>query len=203
MKRGEILTFGLWTLLVFLVLSCASTKLVHSWRNEKFSGPAFKKVMVAAVTRQQETRVLLEDAFVKRLQGAGVDAYACHKCIPDPAAMNRESLVQAVRDVWADSVLLLRLVSVESDTVEGRAEPRQDAIPSMGAYYDSAMTGYYDLPLSRQRDIVTMQAKFFDGKNGELLWSGSTRTVNPGQAGKEISEFTKLITDTLKGQKLI
>jgi len=82
--------------LTFLLTSCASTKLVETWKDNQFKGPAFKKIMVVSLMKQPDTRQRVEDEFAGQLNARGVHPVTCYSCIPDLNNLTREEIVRAV-----------------------------------------------------------------------------------------------------------
>src|SRR5690349_11709708 len=70
-------------LVASLLYACASTKLINSWRDPKYSGPPLTKVLVIGVTKQAVVRRTFEDAFAHELSGHGAAAVPSYTLIAE------------------------------------------------------------------------------------------------------------------------
>jgi hypothetical protein len=78
-----------------MILSCASPMhLTDNWRNSTYTGPAYKKIMVVAMTKRDYLRQPIENEFAKQLKSQGVEAATCHDSFPDPDKATREELIR-------------------------------------------------------------------------------------------------------------
>ena len=53
------------------VLRSSSMQLTDNWRNSTYTGAAYKKIMVVAMTKRADLRQPIEDEFAKQLKVAG------------------------------------------------------------------------------------------------------------------------------------
>ena len=105
-----------------LTLSCASPmQLTDNWRNSTYTGPAYKKIMVVALTKQVDMRQSFEDEFANQLKSRGVEAATCHECIPDPDKVTREELVKVSQGMGIEAYLIVRLLRLGTEVRSYRA----------------------------------------------------------------------------------
>jgi hypothetical protein len=209
---GEVLMAGrklfssaLLLAMIFLIGSCASTKIVETWKDDQFKGPAFKKIMVVSLIQRAETRQRIEDDFAGRLKERGVNSLTCYSCIPDIRDLTREEIVKAAIKNGVDGVLV-----VEMRQAGTRFEPVQSQSPSLGDYMGGFDTYLMtatpitdDSPLIKRDEVVTMSTRLFDAGTGRLIWFSNTETVNPGRGAREIAAFTTIILNALHKEKFI
>ncbi len=190
--------------LTFLLTSCTSTKLVETWRDDQFKGPAFKKIMVVSLIKRTDTRQRIEDDFAGQLKARGVNSVTCYSCIPDIQNLSREEVVKAAIQNGVDGVLVVELRQAGT-----RLESVLDKSPTMGefvsfdSYMLSATSSPYDSAMIRRDEVVTLSTRLFDAGTGKLIWYSNTETVDPGKTEREIASFTKIILNTLRKEKLI
>lgn len=189
--------------LVGLLASCASTSVVAHWEKEGYQTPGFKKILVAAVFKQEVVRRSLEDEFLAQMAKLGPMAIRSYTLLPDPEKETKESVIAAVKETGADACLVVRLVKVDSKTTytPGYVEPSYDGY---GAYWSYAWyNGYYVPPMSYEFDIVTVDVKLFDAQTSELVWAVSTETVDPHSTQKEIKALVKVILQAMQKDHLL
>lgn len=183
--------------------ACASTRLVNVWKDARYSGPPFTKILVIGVTRQAGIRRTFEDIFAEQLRARHVEAVPSYTLIPEDGEVSQQRLVQAVGQSGADGVLVTRLVKVNRET---QIYPGTYAGPPyMGFYgfYSSAWMGFYDPPQVYTYDVVTSETSLFDAKVDRVVWSGTTETFSPREVRKDTQEFASVIIKALADQGLI
>src|SRR5580700_10380125 len=95
--RSYIRTLFTAAIVVSLV-GCVSARVVEHWKDPSFAGPAFHKVLVVSVQRDQGRRRLWEDAMVGALAKRGVQAEASYQVSPDQAPAPEQLKAMATRD---------------------------------------------------------------------------------------------------------
>jgi hypothetical protein len=190
--------------LTFLLTSCASTRLIDTWKDDQFKGPAFKKLMVVSLVPRPDTRRRVENEFAGQLNAMGVHPVTCYSCIPDPKNLTREEVVRTVGKTGVEGVLVVELRKAGT-----RVESVRTKSPTLGDYvgFDSYMltaaSRPYDTSMFKRDEVVTMSTRLFDARTGKLVWYSNTETVDPGKAEREIAPFTKIIIKALQKEKLI
>ncbi len=190
-------------IVVLLIGACASTQLVNTWKDSRYSGQQLKKILVIAVTKQSGIRRTFEDIFVQRLQIHGVEAIQSYMLIAEDGEVPKPRLEQAVQQSGVDAVLISRLVKIDRQT---QIYPGTYAGPPfMGFYgfYSSAWIGFYDPPQVYTYDVVTAETSLFEAKTNQLIWSGTTETFSPRDVKKDTQEFAAVIIKALAEQGLI
>ena len=181
-----------------LTLSCASPmRLTDNWRNSTYTGPAFKKIMVVALTKQDDMRRPVENEFAKQLRSRGVEAATCHEYFPDPDKATREELVRVSQGMGIEAYLIVRVLGTGTDVVtSGPTDTTMSSltyVPWFGP--GPAMT--------RQREAATLESRLYDGKTLGIVWRSTVDAVNPSGSDDQISRFVSLVVKTLRDKKLI
>jgi len=190
--------------LTFLLTSCASTKLVETWKDNQFKGPAFKKIMVVSLMKQPDTRQRVEDEFAGQLNARGVHPVTCYSCIPDLNNLTREEIVRAVGKTGVEGVLVVELRQAGTRIESLRAEgPTMRDYMGFDTYLGTATPIYDDSSLIKRDEVVTLSTRLFDAGTGKLIWYSNTETVDPGKTEGEIASFAKIILNALQKEKLI
>ena len=190
-------------LTVLVLAGCASTQLTNSWRDSRYAGPAFQKILVIGVTRQSGVRRTFEDVFAADLQAHGVSAIPSYTLIPEDGEVPQAQLAQAVRDSGADGVLVTRLVKVDRQTQVYPGSYVGPPFVGFYRFYSTAWIGYYDPPQIYTYDVVTSETSLFEARENRLVWSGTSETFSPRDVRKDTQEFAGVIIKALAAQGLL
>lgn len=181
-----------------MTLSCASPmRLTDNWRNSTYTGPAFKKIMVVALTKHGDLRQPIEDEFAKQLRSRGIEVATCHDYFPDPDKATREELIRVSQGMGIEAYLIGRVLGVGTDVVT--SGPSDTTLDSM-SYLPWFGPGQ---PMTRQREAVTIESRLYDGKTMGIVWRSTVDAVNPTGSDDQISRFVSLVVKTLHDKKLI
>ena len=205
MGKMKIVMMGALLFAVLLTLSCASPMhLTDNWKSSAYTGPAYKKIMVVAMTKRIEMRQSVEDEFVKQLKSRGVEAAACHECIPDPDKVTREELIKMSRGMGIEAFLIVRVLRVgtEVQSYQGQSPSLMAANTGRDSMVD--MQWFGPEPSMEKRSVVaTLESRIYDGKTSNLVWRSTVDAVNPYGNEEHVSRFVSLIVKTLGDHKLI
>ena len=188
-----------------LTLSCASSmQLTDNWRNSTYTGPAYKKIMVVAMTKQDDVRQSIEDEFVKQLRSRGVEAAACHECIPDVDKVTREELAKVSQGMGIEAYLIVRVLRVGTEVQSYQANSPSAMASSTGT--DSMMNMQWFGPepaMGKRSEVSTLESRLYDGKTATIVWRSTVNAVNPSPSGGQISKFVSLELKALSEKQLI
>jgi hypothetical protein len=194
-KKKKVIIGTLLLAVMFMSLSCATPLTLKSnWRNSTYTGPAFKKIMVVAVTKQAGLRQSIEDEFARQLKSQGVEAATCHESITDPDKVSGEELVRVGKGMGIEAYLILRLMGTGtegSDTVQVQSLDR-----AYGYWYASPVT-------TKWSEVAKLEAMLYDGKTSGLVWRATVDVVDPSGSEGQVSRFVSLIVKTLSKDKMI
>ena len=119
--KTPIKLFGaLSILMLFFLTSCAATKVTDEWKDPNFSSQKFKKIMVLGLAKQPRNRKLYEDKFVRQLKGKGVEAIASHTLISHENMRDKANVVQTIKEIGADGVIVTRVRDIKEKQKGGR-----------------------------------------------------------------------------------
>ena len=197
----KFLSIGFWMAVVVLATSCSSNPLVNQWRAEDAGAVPYHKVLVIGISDQEGMRRTFEDVFTQRLLVHGVATTPGYRLLPSVVEKDQRKLLEAVADSGADAVLMSRVVKVDNRTYY---VPGYYPGPAFGFYgYYSPVWFYYEPPRLEHYRVVTLETNLWDLGDRSLVWSGTTRTFNPGEARKEASELAEVIVGALEKEALI
>jgi hypothetical protein len=193
-------------LAALMTLSCASSpmQVTDNWRNSAYKGPAYKKIMVVAMTKQDDLRRYVEDEFAKQLKAKGVETATCHECIPDPDKVTREELMKVSQGMGIEAYLIVRVLGSGTEVLSTQADSPSYVAGSTGT--DSMMNLQWfgpEPPMSKRSQVATLESRLYDGKTAEIVWRSTVIAVNPAPSEGQISKFVGLEVRALGDKKLI
>ena len=179
-----------------ILASCASTTMQSVWRDPAYTGGPFKRVFVVALSAKDGTaRRVLEDVMVAKLRAGGVDAIPGWQYLSD-APMDEGAFGAAVAKSGADAMLMVRLLSVETQTTVW--PPMGPRIGWYGMY-----SGWYAYPDVTQSQTAIVETTLFDAKSRRVIWSGTSETLNPTSVQKDAPAFADVILGALRKDGLL
>lgn len=204
-KMKIVMTGTLLFAAALLTLSCASPmRQTDDWKSSTYTGPAYKKIMVVAMTKRIEMRQSVEDEFVRQLRSRGVEAAACHECIPDPDKVTREELIKVSQGMGIEAYLIVRVLRVGTDVqaYQGQSPSAMAAATGRDSMVDMQWFGP-EPSMGKRSDVATLESRIYDGKTSNLVWRSTVDAVNPYGNEEQVPRFVSLIVKTLGDHKLI
>jgi len=203
MSKVKLVLTGVLLSAALLTLSCASMRLTDTWKDSAYTGPAYKKIMVVALTKRPDLRQPVEDEFRRQLRSRGVDAAACYECIPDVDKISREELAKVGAGMGIEAFLIVQVLRADT-RIESYRSSGAPASSSVGR--DSMMDmqwGAPDPPLTKRSEVATLESRLFDGKSAKLVWRSTAEAVDPAGDGRGIARFVTVVLKTLADEKLL
>jgi len=190
------------TLLVCLVMtSCASTKVTNNWVVER-EDKIFQHPMIIAISDSQQTRQIYEKHFVSELKKNNIVSTASYTLINSKQKLNRETVVNAIKDTEIDSVLVTYLILVDS---KFKAHESPVNMGYSGNVEDLKMSD--TLISSRGRsnstDVVGLKNDLYDVATNKIIWSVQTETVGPESIDQVVTEVTDLLIKQMFSDDLL
>lgn len=192
--------------LIFAILvascfaSCSpATKIEKSWTEPGAtvsSNPA-NKALVVALVKDEGSRRVIEDELVKRLNTSAVASYK----IITPELLksaSEEALNQQIKSGGFTHILVMRLADVEKETSYVPGSTNTGYYGGYGRYYGYG-AGYYSSPGYYQTDKnYFIETTIYSISPDKLLWTGTTKTVNPEKINKTVNEIADVVTAQMK-----
>ena len=218
------------TLAGLAMAACSSTYMSGSWSDPSYQGQ-IKNVYVIGVAKQDITRRIFEDTFVRQLGPAGVRGISSYKDLPSDKEMDHEIIKQRMIANDTDSVLITKLINQRTETVTspgyasgyssnygggrgyggdrgygsyygGRQGYGQNSYRSWGSYTRSYEAVYMP-PTTTQFVILTVESVLYDLKTEEMIWTAQLETVVEGNLEKMMQDYVDIVTKDLKDKGLI
>ena len=175
-------------------VSCGpSTKIEKSWQEPGASVTPGEpnKTLVIALVKDETSRRVIEDQLVKRLGGSATASYTV------AANATQDELNQKITEGKYTHVLLMRLADVEKETsyVPGTTTSYYGGY---GRYYGYG-AGMYSSPGYYTTDKnYFVETTVYTVNPDKLVWTGTTKTVNPSKIEKMVNEIADVVSDKMK-----
>jgi hypothetical protein len=179
--------------IIGLMYACGpSTKLEKSWIDPSFNSTTkpFTKVLVVAPLKDATSQRIAEDKIVKQLKtGVGVPSYSYLK----PTQTEQKLVDQELLKDGFDGVIVMHLKDVEKSVSYNPGT-------SYGGWYGyrSYSPGYYT-----EDKTFMVETNFYSIKEGKLLWSGTTSTLNPTSFEGTMDDIIRTIKYELQKKGLL
>lgn len=187
-----------------------SNKLVASWKNPEYSGPAFHRILILGMSANPGVRADFEDAMSKLVAHDGVEAIPGNTILLRPVGtkLDLNYLKTQVRDFKIDAVIVSRLVAVDTKTTYVPGQPYIMPYPyyrSFYGYYGSIYPVVYSPDYLREDKTVRVETNVYATSvpDGEIVWTGISDTFNPKSADKAIEGLSTLLVKELQKQGIL
>ena len=196
-----------WFLLALALLlggcQSTSTSLRSAWFDSEFAGPPLRRIVVVGSIDSVTDGRVFEDAFAERLRASGIEGIAGYTVIPDAARASDASFAAAVVNSGAQGLLLVRLLGVDT-----RTQVSTTMVPGGMAWGRGPWGGMHTrtaFPVQQvsQYDLAAVETKLFDVQGKQLIWAGTTSTLNPRSVARETPGFADLIIGQLTSRGII
>lgn len=182
--------------IISLFTSCASsTKMAGSWQNEEYNGK-INKVLVLALAKQDWNRKAFEYTLRDEFKDYGLEAMATLDVITVDHKIEKETFAKYFKDKDIDAVTVSRVIGV--DEKETQVYNSMYTIPY--GYYNGFSTFYFNVydyvynpGYKITSETVRIETNLYDAKNGNLIWSGISESLDPDDIFDLIDNVSKLI----------
>lgn len=184
--------------IVFVVSCSPSTEIVKTWREPgaTVTQNSENKALVIALVKDEGSRRIIEDELVKRLNAKAVASYTLLSSEMLKEG-NEAALDQKLKDGQFTHVLLMRLADIEKETsyVPGTTTGYYGGY---GRYYGYG-AGMYSSPGYYTTDKnYFVETTVFTVNPSKLVWTGTTKTVNPDKINKTVNDIADVVADKMK-----
>jgi len=207
MSAKRVATLGL--LLLLGAGAATASKVVFRWKNAKYQGVTFKNVLVLAVNGKAEARADFEDRMVKEMSRPGMTLVQSYTLMPRPDAtpINEGDLRGYVQDLKFDGIVVSRMVKFEKKTtvVYGDDFPFFPYYGTFYGYYGAIAPVVYDPGYLQTEIDVQVETNWYATAkpDGELVWSGTTDTMNPRSEKDVVDGMVKALVKAFEKDQLV
>ncbi len=177
--------------LVPILLSCSSTRLVSSWKDPEttIKPGTYNKFLVAAILKDEVSRRKVEDQLVSLIKGVGVASYMYSNS--NVKEVKQAEISQLMQKDSFDCAVVLKLVDVDKDIqyTPGNYNSYPTYYRSFRGYYYTGYDGYYTPGYYSETTTYSVEINIYDVKKDKLIWAGLTKSTNPGGLEKMVREI--------------
>jgi len=188
---------------LLIVVSCGQSEMLKTWTNPEPPGNGYGRVLVIALMASQGDRQIFESEFVGRFSELKLDAIPSYRAM-GADALTLENVRTVVKRDNFETVFLVETLSIDQSTtswVTGSQStqpiPAQDQ-RSFGSSYQTSQQMVNDPKTSSVTTIATIQCSIYHVATEDLLWRGTSRTYDPGPAGKVVPPLSHMIVRTVQ-----
>ena len=208
-RHGTLILALLAVLTSLPSLDAGSTKFVFTWLKPKYNGEHFKNILVLGINGKVEKRAEFEDQLSAAITRPGIVAIPSYSLLPrlNSTPLDMSQLRDVVRGQNIDAIVASRLIKVKKSVTEipGQVYTPYPYYNSFYGYYGTIYPVVYSPDYLRVERIAQIETNFYSTlkPDGELIWTGTSDTIDPHSPLKAIDAVSKLIVQELEKEKII
>ena len=183
--------------LAVLLASCGSTNVVTQWHDPATTQLHFSKVLALCITKDQSLRRAAEGELCKQI--SSVECKPAYFAIPDSMLDKKDEAKALVTRAGFDGAVVVRVV----DTREKVTYKPPSYGRTFWGYYGRAWPVAYDPGYYRTDQILRLETSIYSITQDQLLWVGTTETINPRSLPETVEAVVTAIRNELERDKLI
>ena len=200
-------------LLSLFLIGCSSAQLVSTWKNPDYVIFDAYKVLIVAMTSNEDAQVTFETKMRRQFTRRNIEAVRSIDLFDvEFTSIQRtqdelDEVEQVLLDRDFDAILLTKVLGSENrqsfrnrmadiDSYYGKF--REDYISNQDVYYDA---DYYD-----QYTVYHAETTLYCicvGKERELIWQGAVEITDPIDLKKTIDDYVKLVVLAMGEQDIL
>ena len=193
-------------LFLFLLSSCASSKITGQWKDPELGAKQYSHILVIGVAKQPDRRKFYEDEFVKQLNRQGVMAIASHTIIPRDKMQDKDAIVKSIEGLNVDGVLITRLQGIKEATQLTPASSYQmpyGYYTNMYDYYNSSFSIAPSVSVAETHPYLQLETNLYDVGTEKLVYSITTNTFIRQKLESRLTAYIETVVQQLKDNKLL
>ena len=202
MKNPIILGIAAVTLLLG---ACATnTTFTSTWKapDATVLKPEGKRLAAVFIGRDESTRREAEDTLVRRLDAAGAQGVASYTLVPNNEARDIDGVKERLAAAGINGAVVMRVIGK-------RERVSYTPTPVFAPYYQH-FWGYWGYgwcaaykPIATTDEVVSVETLIYSLDRDELLWAGTSRTVNPSKVPDFVNEVADAAAKEMQKQGLL
>lgn len=189
----------------------AQTTLNQPWADQSFvaENAPFRKVLIIAVTNEQENRVMLEEAFAKHVGKTEADAISSNSIMAPDVETTAETVKAAVAASGEDFDVVLLTYLVRVDDVDivnvtdvGIKRSERDFALALWGDWANARDFVLDAGVTHRRQFV-VESSVYDLDSEKQVWTVQSYSMDPKSVEEIVGSITTLVTKALVNDNLL
>lgn len=203
----QIKLLGLLSLVfLFLLNSCASSKITGEWKDPELGAKKYTNILIIGVAKQPDRRKFYEDEFAKQLNRQGVMAMASHTIIPRDKMLDRDTIVKSIQGLRVDAVIVTRLQGIKEQKQVPHGKSYQVPYGYYNNMYDYYNTSFSTAPTrsySETHEYLQLESNLYDAETEKLAYSITTDTFIRQKFQSRIVAYIETVVRQLKSNNLL
>src|SRR5210317_1818584 len=193
-------------ILLFLLTSCASSKITGEWKDPELGQKKFTSVLVIGVAKQPDRRKFYEDEFAKQLKRQGVMAIASHTIIPRDKMQDKDAIARSIEGLQVDGVIITRLQGIKEQRQVSHGSSYR--VPygyynRMDDYYSNSFSTAPSVSYAETHEYLQLESNLYDAETEKLAYSITTDTFVRQKFQSRISAYIETVVRQLKSNNLL
>ena len=205
-KYASLFIGGMVCFLLAMMAGCASFELVDIWSDSSFQAPPLNKMLVISPSTNPVLRRIWEDAFSIELAKHAVAVTPSYRVFPD-APPDTNQVIQIVQSNGFDGILVTRWLPPEENPQYEEGYVTTEQTTRYDRRRERFVTYYRDIDHAAHVDSQKVDVRAIDvwttQNEGQMIWSGTSKTPEPYAAQEVRSEIVKLVMSELTKQGII
>ncbi|REE81625.1 hypothetical protein BX611_1160 [Lutibacter oceani] len=202
-----------YIILLLLFISCHTTKITNSWKNDSYKNYQPKKVLVLGITPNKEARDFYEKNLTFELNKRNIRAYEGFNILePDFLNLNQaeqeiENEVEELIELGFDTVLLATVKGFEERIpFDGNIFKNNDSFYGFENYYFLNQDIYNDRDYFKKYKVFHLEVSLYNISNKnqkKLVWLATYDIVDPKKIKNTIKKCISKILKSLEKEGII
>ena len=193
------------SLTMLIISSCASTKIVESWKEpgKQITMDKLKKVLVVAMFKDETSNRKAEDQMVKFLKDKGIQSYNYLNKNFDKSKV--EIIQNKIKKDGFDGAVTMRLIDVDKETIYQRNGVNRfpNNYRDFSNYYFESAISYYNPDNYITTKTYTIETNIYSITENKIIWSALTETSDPKGVNKMTEDVTQAVYKQMIKDRLI
>jgi hypothetical protein len=205
--KNLLKSLGVLAMLVALLTSCSTTKIIGSWKNADIGDKKYNKIMIAALTADAVAKGNVEEAMAERLVARGVNAKGAGGVFNPEMEITDEKkheIASNLKSQGFEGLLTFALVSEDEQTKYVPGTTYTYAPYSYGyygsywGYYGYYAPQVYEPGYYTTSTVYLVEAVLYDIETEKMVWAARSETTDPSSLDKFAHDFTSSIAYQLQ-----
>lgn len=203
--RPQIKFLGCSALLfLFLLNSCASSKITGEWQDPDLGSRQYSHILVIGVAKQPDRRKFYEDEFARQLNRQGVMAIASHTIIPRDRMQDKETIARSIEALRVDGVLVTRLQGTRQQEMPGRTYNAPSGYyNNMYDYFNTSFSTAPSVSYAETHEFLQLESNLYDAETEKLAYSITTDTFIRQKFQSRITAYIETVVRQLQRHNLL
>jgi hypothetical protein len=169
------------------------TEIVATWHEPGSGRLNFNRTVAVFATTDESMRRSVEDELVMKFP----NATPSYRVVPKAADVDKESILQHMRDAGFDGAVVMRVTEVK-DKVTYYPGTYWGPGYGFGGYWGSSWAYPYNPGYVNTTQIVTVETNIYSLRDDKLVFATRSETSDPSSVGKLIRSVMRHINEELK-----